>query len=146
VLQPLKTVIKYRSSRDLQPRLIDKMFRILMRACPKLCNLVITKCFIIHSFKPNEYKPMKNIPFQLDLRPALPFVYGAKDDRDLRETFLAMGRILLESGLENRFERLLRQLPWKPPRDARRGREVRQEQGGDTQGNDCLSLCASVWI
>jgi hypothetical protein len=46
---------------------------------------------------------MKNIPFQPDLRPALPFVHGAKDYRDLRETLIAMDRILAESGLEDRF-------------------------------------------
>lgn len=48
-------------------------------------------------------KHMKNIPFQPDLRPALPFVYGAKDYREFRETLLSMDRILVESGLEDRF-------------------------------------------
>lgn len=46
---------------------------------------------------------MKNIPFQPDLRPALPCVYGAKDYREYRETLLSMDRILVESGVENRF-------------------------------------------
>jgi hypothetical protein len=46
---------------------------------------------------------MKNIPFQPDIRPALPCVYGAKDYNEFRETLLAMDRILAESGLEDRF-------------------------------------------
>lgn len=46
---------------------------------------------------------MKNIPFQPDLRPALPCVYGSKDYCEFRETLLSMDRILVESGLENRF-------------------------------------------
>lgn len=46
---------------------------------------------------------MRNIPFQPSLRPALPCVYGAKDYKEFRETLIAMDRILVESGLEDRF-------------------------------------------
>lgn len=46
---------------------------------------------------------MKNIPFQPDLRPALPCVYGAKDYREFRETLIDMDRILVASGVEERF-------------------------------------------
>jgi len=46
---------------------------------------------------------MKNIPFQPDLRPALPSVYGAKDYQDFREILMEMDRILLKSGLEERL-------------------------------------------
>ena len=48
---------------------------------------------------------MDTVPFQPDLRPALPCVFGAKDYRDFRDTLVAMDRILAESGLEDAFVR-----------------------------------------
>lgn len=41
---------------------------------------------------------MQNIPFQPELRPALPTVYGPKDYRDFRGGLVEMDRILVESG------------------------------------------------
>ena len=46
---------------------------------------------------------MKTIPFQPDLRPALPTVFGAKDYREFRATLEEMDRILTETGIEDRF-------------------------------------------
>ena len=48
---------------------------------------------------------MHTVPFQPDLRPALPCVFGAKDYRDFRDTLVEMDRILAESGLEDVFVR-----------------------------------------
>lgn len=48
---------------------------------------------------------MDTVPFQPDLRPALPCVFGAKDYRDFRDTLVEMDRILAESGLEDAFVR-----------------------------------------
>ena len=48
---------------------------------------------------------MDTVPFQPDLRPALPCVFGAKDYRDFRDTLVAMDRILAEPGLEDAFVR-----------------------------------------
>ena len=48
---------------------------------------------------------MHTVPFQPDLRPALPCVFGAKDYREYRDTLVEMDRILAESGLEDAFVR-----------------------------------------
>jgi len=44
---------------------------------------------------------MKNVPFQYDLRPELPNVYGTLDYREFRETLIKIDEILTKSGLEN---------------------------------------------
>lgn len=43
------------------------------------------------------------LPFQPELRPLLPTVYGAKDYREFRSTLVEMDRILTASGIEERF-------------------------------------------
>lgn len=46
---------------------------------------------------------MDIIAFQPEFRPALPVVFGAKDYRDYRATLVEMDRILVSSGIEQRF-------------------------------------------
>ena len=43
------------------------------------------------------------IPFQPELRPALPVVFGAKDYREFRDTLTEMDRILTATGIEQHF-------------------------------------------
>ena len=46
---------------------------------------------------------MNKIPLQLDLRPAIPNVYGTLDYREFRETLLKIDEILTKSGLEHKL-------------------------------------------
>ncbi len=44
---------------------------------------------------------MNIVPFQLELRPEIPNVYGTLDYREFRETLLKIDEILIQSGLEH---------------------------------------------
>ena len=49
---------------------------------------------------------MKNIPFQHELRPALPEIpniYGALDYRDFREVLIKIDHLLVRGGLEEKL-------------------------------------------
>ena len=46
---------------------------------------------------------METVPFQYELRPELPNVYGTKDYREFRTILLKMDEILIKSGLEHRL-------------------------------------------
>jgi hypothetical protein len=46
---------------------------------------------------------MHNVPFQYELCPELPNVYGVKDYREFRETLVKIDEILNKSGLENQL-------------------------------------------
>lgn len=46
---------------------------------------------------------MNKIPFQLDLRPEIPNVYGNLDYREFRETLLKINEIFVKSGLEDKL-------------------------------------------
>jgi hypothetical protein len=46
---------------------------------------------------------MQNIPFQYELRPEIPNVFGALDYRDFRETLIKVDEILTKSGLEHQI-------------------------------------------
>ena len=46
---------------------------------------------------------MKTIAFQTEFRPALPVVFGAKDDHEFRDTLEQMDWILTVTGIEDRM-------------------------------------------
>ena len=46
---------------------------------------------------------MNKIPLQLDLRPAIPNIYGTLDYRQFRETLLKIDEILVKSGFEEKL-------------------------------------------
>ena len=46
---------------------------------------------------------MRIVPFQTELRPELPNIYGAKDYEDYRNLLLRIDQILLKSGFEHKI-------------------------------------------
>jgi len=70
------------------------------------------------------------IAFQPELRPALPCVFAAKDYREFRATLVEMDRILIVSGIENRF--IARQVKRLEKRDGKRLSVRRAQRHGRT--------------
>ena len=60
-------------------------------------------CYISEELQKSSEKHAITIPFQTELRPALPVVFGAKDYREFRDTLTEMDRILTATGIEQRF-------------------------------------------
>ena len=73
---------------------------------------------------------MDIITFQPELRPALPCVFAAKDYREFRATLVEMDRILVVSGIENRF--IARQIKALETRGGQRLSARRAQRHGRT--------------